>query len=137
MQQLFIDATSLPLDEIKSILAVADKKAVKMRLAREVVTMYHSADEALRAEDAWQSTFSAGGIPEDAPTMPFKDALLVDAFIEMNIISSKGEFTRLILENAIKTITDDGEETIVVDRLAKLLPNHTYKIGKKRFLKIV
>ncbi len=113
-----------------------DNKAIKMRLAREIVTMYHSKEDAEAAEQNWQNTFSEKKIPTDVPTFSYKNISLVDAFMEAKVVASKSEFTRLIGENAIKTINEDGE--VVIKDKAALLENSTvYKIGKKRFLKII
>lgn len=136
MRQLFIDCTWLSYAEIEEILKSDDNKAKKMRLAREIVSMYHSKEDAELAEKHWQNTFSEGKIPEDAPTIEFDDISLVDAFLRKEIVSSKSEFRRLVGENAIKTITEDGEEVVIKDDTAKLLQNTVYKIGKKRFLRI-
>ncbi len=135
MKQIFIDCTWLTLPEIDEIMKGTNFKEIKMRLAREIVAMYHSKDDAVSAEQNWQSTFSEGKIPEDIPTITFKEISLVDAFLENSIVSSKSEFTRLVSENAIKTIGSDGE-SIIKDKAVMLSKDTVYKIGKKRFLKV-
>ena len=53
--------TRVPMEEVESIRkGLADNslhpKEAKMRLAREIVSLYHSKDDAQRAEDDWQKT---------------------------------------------------------------------------------
>ena len=40
-------------------------KEFKMRLAREIVTLYHGADAAAHAESQFTAVFTDGGVPED------------------------------------------------------------------------
>jgi tyrosyl-tRNA synthetase len=61
-----------------------------------------------------------------------KGSLLVDVLISSNIISSKTEWRRLISEGAVTNI-ESGEK---IGNPESSVENTTYKIGKKRFLKI-
>ncbi len=119
MRQLFIDCTWLSLDEIENTLTTHPKDA-KMRLAFEIVKIYHGEAAAERAQESFGNTFSKGGIPEDIRSVEGKGRELVDIFVEEGLISSKSEFTRLNKEGAIKEI-ESG----------------VYRVGKHRFLKII
>src|SRR6185503_17818623 len=57
--------TRVPLHEVAEILKGHPKEA-KMRLAKEIVTIYHGGEAAAKAQEAWENTFSEGGIPSDA-----------------------------------------------------------------------
>ena len=60
-------ATDISSDTIRQILSGRPKEA-KMRLAREIVTLYHGKNAAAKAEADWHNTFSGGGVPADIPT---------------------------------------------------------------------
>ena len=66
--------TRLPMsevEEIKNALAggALHPKDAKMRLAREIVAMYHRKEAAQKAEEDWTKTFSEGGVPESVDQM--------------------------------------------------------------------
>lgn len=107
-------------------------KETKMRLAREIVTIYHSKELAEKAEKNFEETFSKGGVPEDVKEVVIGEAKqLVDILLENKLIESKSEFKRLVKENAIKF-----NDEVVVDVDFKLNKGGIVKAGKRRFLKI-
>lgn len=111
--------TRVPMDEIDNILAGHPKEA-KMRLAREIVTLYHDKDAAKKAEKDFENKFAKGGIPEDVQTVTAPaDKPLAEILIESGLIKSKTEFNRLEKDGAI----EEKE-------------NGVYRIGKHRFLRI-
>lgn len=136
MRQLFIDCTFLTLDEITQILNTSDQKNQKIRLALEITTIYHGSTMAQRAIENWEQTFSNRGIPNDIQTFSIqKDELLIDTLINTGIISSRSEFRRLMHEHAIKFMEGIYVEVIMDEKSETKLG--VYKIGKKRFIKII
>lgn len=136
----FVLMTRIPLAEVTKIQHQLDQganpKDIKMRLAREIVTMYHSADDAVAAEKSWQEAFEKGGIPENAPTVQVKIKMpLVDLLIKQGMVKSKTEFKRLV-ENGAITFHGSVEEKKIVDPDSLVSEDGALKIGKKRFLKI-
>lgn len=133
----FTLCTDLSLEEIASIEKEMEKganpKDIKMKLASEIVTMYHGEMDASRAKNSWIEAFSNKGIPEtvlEITTTPDND--LVNALIEHEVVSSKTDWRRLIEDGAVI----DTEGNTVTDAKVKAY-NVTLKIGKKRFAKIV
>jgi tyrosyl-tRNA synthetase len=133
----FTLCTDLPLSEIgeleRSLSDGDNPRDIKMRLATEVVTMYHSEKDAALAKNSWIETFSKGGVPETIPeilTSGEKD--LGDVLVENGIVSSKTDWRRLIEDGAVA----DAEGVAITDPKAKT-SNLTLKIGKKRFVRIV
>lgn len=119
VKKYFDLCTRVPMEEVEEILSGHPKEA-KMRLAYEIVRLYHGEAEAASARDSFDSAFSKGGIPEDILTVKIsQNTQLVDILLEQGLVSSKTEFTRLSKAGAIKEI-DIG----------------VYRIGKHRFIKI-
>jgi tyrosyl-tRNA synthetase len=117
-------ATNVPKAEYEQVLAGHPKEA-KMRLAKEIVTMYHGAAAAQKAQDDWQHTFSDGGVPSDAPTAaPGK---LRDIVKDI----STSELRRLVEQGAVSYV--GGEKILSIDAH---ISSGTLRIGKHRFLKI-
>lgn len=117
--------TRVPLKEIPEILAGHPKEA-KMRLAREIVTLYHGPDAAQKAEENWQSTFSEGNVPSDVPTA--KAGKLRDMVSDI----STSELRRLVEQGAI-TILTTGTKVENID--TEIAPGEVLRIGKHKFLK--
>lgn len=133
----FTLCTDLPLDEITSIEVELAKgvnpRDIKMRLATEIVTMYHSEKDAALAKNSWVETFSNGGVPETVPEFHVEgERDLVEVLIENGIVSSKTDWRRLVEDGAVADI----EGSVITDPKVKAT-NATLKIGKKRFAKIV
>ncbi len=134
VRQMFIDTTLLPMTEIEAVLQGHPKDA-KMRLAREIVTLYHDKDAAKKAEENFSSTFSEGEIPEGIQTIEVeKNTTLFSVLIEQKLISSRSDFSRLLQQGAIKDLST-GEKlkdhNFIIER------EITLRIGKHRFLKIM
>lgn len=133
----FTLCTDVPMKEIREIeeemKTGANPKDIKMKLATEVVTMYHSEKDAALAKKSWIETFQNKGVPEEVPMFEAgADKELGDVLVENKIVSSKTDWRRLIKEGAVAD--EKGEP--VSDPKAKAY-EAVFKIGKKRFAKIV
>ncbi len=138
VEKYFILCTHVTLkeiDEVKHQLASgANPKESKMRLAREIVAIYHGLDAAKKAEDNFTNTFKKGGLPEDIETATVSaGTLLVDILLDKKVIASKTEWRRLLEEGAV-SIVETGEK--ISDPFSKVQLTASYKIGKRRFITI-
>ncbi len=105
-------------------------KHLKMRLAREIVTMYHSEAAAKTAEEAFENVFKNKGVPDDMPEYKAKKGeSLIDALVASGSCASKSEARRLIEQGGIKV-----NEKTVTDVNAKTEQGIT-KVGKRKFVK--
>lgn len=110
----------------------------KKQLAREVITLYYSADQAIDAQNNWERTFSEGGLPDVVPEIIGEHGkLLSEVLVENGYLESKGEFRRLADEGGVKIISDDLSEEKITDFQYKLENTVVLKIGKKKFVKII
>lgn len=128
--------TDISLDEIKNIETEIknglNPKDAKMKLAQEIVTLYHNEKAATLARNSFIETFQKGGVPEDVTVYNANiDEELAAVLVREGVVASKSEWRRLVESNAI-TKEDD---TIISDPKHKV-ENAVYKIGKKRFAKI-
>jgi len=130
--------TNIPMSEIESIKQnintnKANFRDLKMKLSREIVTIYHGEKKAKEAEEKWINVFSKKEIPTEIEEVVGKDGtLLVDILLNNKIVSSKSDFRRLVEENAITNL-DTNEKVSTPTEIAK---GGVYRIGKKRFCKI-
>ena len=108
---------------------------LKMRLAKEIVTIYHGEEKAKKAEENFIETFKKGGVPEDVAEIKGENGkLLSEVLLGAKIVESKSDFRRLVLEGAVSDAVS-GEK--ITDPNYKIEKAITLRVGKKRFVKIV
>ncbi len=111
----------------------ANPKDIKMRLASELVVLYHTEKDATLAKNSWIETFQNGGVPDIVPEIRLAEGdEVADALVKEGIVESKTSWRRLVEEGAVKEA--DGDVVADVKMKAK---NVTLKIGKKRFVRII
>ena len=134
--ELCTNVSKEEIEKIKGELAGgANPKDVKVRLAKEIVKIYHSTEEADKAEENFEKTFKEGGLPENIVEVTAKNGeALSDISLKAGLVKSKSEFRRLIEEGAVSDATT-GEK--INDPNATAKEPITLKIGKKRFLKVI
>lgn len=128
--------TKVPLIEIAELVIQLregmNPRDAKLRLAKEIVTLYHGAAAAQKAAENFESTFSNVVFPVDAPVQKVKkESMLADALT--SIIASKSEFTRLIAEGAVFDFKT-GQK--ITDRKTVVSADMDLRIGKHRFVRI-
>jgi tyrosyl-tRNA synthetase len=130
---LFKNCTRISLQEIPNI--IKDPLSAKKRVAKEIVrSVFDSDKKATEAETQWQNIFSKKEIPTDLQEIQTKkDRLLIDVLIDNNIVASRNDFRRLIEAGAISFL--ETEEKIKDNKHPAFAG--VYRIGKKRFCKIV
>jgi tyrosyl-tRNA synthetase len=137
--QLFTDCTYIPLSEIDKIKNDLNNNKInprdlKMKLAYEIVKIYHGEKKAKDAQKNFVDTFQKKEIPKEIPELKSKPGELVsEVLVKNKILSSKSEWRRLVLENAIHDLSKNQN---ITDVNLKLSANLTLKIGKKKFIKI-
>lgn len=128
-------ATDVPIDKIENVKTElaggANPKDIKMRLAREIVTIYHGENKAKNAQENFINTFKGGGVPEDIEEIEVeKRTVLYDAV--SGLVESKMDLRRLVESGAVSEI--GGSK--ITDINFKIEKDITLKIGKRRFLKV-
>jgi tyrosyl-tRNA synthetase len=107
---------------------------IKMKLAHQIVVMYHNHESANLAQSNWEKTFSDKKIPDVIQTIKVnKGLMLIDVLISYNLVKSKTDARRLFNEGAIKNLNDGSK---INDSQIKITEPLVLKIGKKTFLKI-
>ncbi|MBX4198053.1 tyrosine--tRNA ligase [Candidatus Parcubacteria bacterium] len=134
----FLLCTDVKQEEIKTIekelAGDANPRDLKMRLAREIVTLYHDKDAADKAQENFINTFAKGGVPDNVEIVKVKKGtLLADILIQKNIVPSKSEWRRLV-EGHSASIMGTGKK--IEDQFEKIEEPGVYKIGSRRFIKI-
>ncbi len=132
--------TNLSIDEINDInsklLSGENPRNLKMRLAREIVTIYHSAAAATEAEEHFIQVFSKKELPDEIPKIKLSgtNMNIVDIMIELKACPSKGEARRLIQGGAVKY---NGEKIEEFMSTITITGDSILQIGKRGFYKLV
>ena len=134
-------ATRISLTEIKKIKNPRDLKA---RLAREIVTMYHSKKEAEKAEKEFKRIFKEKKLPTKIPEIKIKKIYpeftegkkinILDLLVKTKLVSSKAEAKRLILQKGVKINSKAEKDWKAIIQIKKGL---IVQVGKRRFAKLV
>ena len=131
--------TDIPMSEIESMKSEMQKgsnpKDLKVKLAKEIVSMIFDSKVAEKACESFENTFHKGEIPENIPEIIIsRDSFIKEAVVNSKIVSSNTEWRRLIEENAVSIA---GTDITIKDSYMKADKDLILKIGKKRFLKII
>lgn len=136
--------TDVPMDEVRAMLEPGkNPRDAKVRLAKEIVTLYHSAEDADAAESYFVETFSKKNQPVEAEEAAVPDQLVGDDGVvlaaliaELGLAESNGKARNLIKQGAVAL---DGEK--YDDPFGKLsveeLRGKVLKVGKHQFRKLV
>lgn len=135
---LLTDLTGKELEKIKSDMASqkVNPRDLKVRLAKEIITFYHSKKDAESAEKEFIRIFRDKALPSEIPEIKISEKSLpiLDLLVKAKLASSKSEAKRLVEGKAVeidsKTITD-WKTTIEIKN------GMVIKAGKRRFAKII
>lgn len=111
----------------------------KMRLARAIVTIFHSAVDAEAAQKRWDDVFrnrESSGIPEDIPQEVLaQESTILDVLRNHKLVASGNEAKSLASNGGIRL---NGAK--VDDVLARIRPEDlplVIQVGKRKFLRLI
>lgn len=105
---------------------------VKMALAREIVSIYHSEQAALQAEETFKKVFQQKDIPDEMPEYEIQAGQTVlDVLLACGLVSSKSEGRRLIEQKGVRL---DG---VPLEQAEAPFPHAgVLQVGKRRFVRV-
>ncbi len=131
--------TRVPMNEIKTMQSQMDSgelnpRDAKMKLAVELISIFHSRQDAIEAMDRFILVYSQRDIPEDIPEIKVVDTevWLPKFFVEHSLVPSTSEGRRMIQQGAVRV---NGEKQEKEDLL--LSEGMVIQIGKRKFIRIV
>jgi len=135
--------TALPVEEIETIeRGFSDgslhPNAIKRRLAREIVTLYHSAESAEVAEAAFDRVFKEHEIPVDVPeiTLELPEEIHLPALLkDLGLVSSNAEGRRIIAGGGVRI---DGAQVApdALDLGRDVVLGTVVQVGRRRFARV-
>ena len=108
---------------------------IKMDLAREIVSLYHTAEEVDQAEERFKMIFQMGQKPKDIDTINAEKENfdLIQIVVDKGLVSSKSEFRRLLAQGGVKI----NDKKITKEEFLPKEGELVVQIGKKKFIKII
>jgi tyrosyl-tRNA synthetase len=113
-------------------------KAVKVRLAKELVARFHDQAAADAAEKNFEQIFNLHELPDAIPekTLPMQEDTIALPWLlkEVGLVESTSDGRRMIIQNAV---TVNGEKTADVNAQIPASGEVLLKVGKRRFCKVI
>jgi tyrosyl-tRNA synthetase len=114
-------------------------RQVKVDLAKILVTRFHSAQDAQKAEDEFNRVFAGGGIPDEIPELRIgaeSGVGIVTLLVKVGLAASNGEAKRAIEGKAVEIA---GEKVIDAKLSLDLKSGEEMVIrnGKKKYVKLI
>ncbi len=142
MVSYFILCTDVPMEEIEELeKGLSEGKSsprdAKVRLAKEIVKIYHGEGVAADAEKEFDRVFRDKELPSEIEEMKVEagDYEILDLLVKTKLAPSKAEAKRLIMQGGIKV---DGKEEKDWRRIIKIEKGKRIilKAGKRKFIQV-
>jgi tyrosyl-tRNA synthetase len=131
-----------PMSEIDSFKQEIDAgnnpRDIKFLLAEEIITRFHSKEDAVNAREGFIAQFSKNKIPDDIPEFTLEAGAegmpIANLLKESGLTPSTSEAMRMIKQGAVKL---DGEK--ITDKSLKVTAGTAgvFQVGKRKFAKVV
>lgn len=137
--EYFILATDVPMQEIEGMRQAMAEGSVnprdlKMRLAREIVGMFHGPAAARAAEEEFVRVFQRRELPSEMPSITLSGPMgVVDFLVQAKLAASKSEARRLIAQGGVEL---NGERVHDPGLIIPAQEGLVVRVGKRRFVKI-
>ncbi|MFP4436201.1 MAG: tyrosine--tRNA ligase [Chloroflexaceae bacterium] len=134
--EVLTDVPLTELDEIRQSLdnGTVNPRDLKMRLARDIVSQFHSAADATAAEEAFIRQFREREIPEDIPVHTLNAPVtIVDLMADSGLAASKSEARRLINGGGVRV---DGTKVEQYELTLEPGADVVVQVGKRKFLRV-
>jgi len=130
IRRYFELCTEVPLDQVDARLGTENPRDSKRWLAREIISLYHPAGEAEKADAEWLRVVSAGQVPSEMPEVHLQPGPLspVELLLAAGLAPSKREARRLVEQGALSmdgVVLDDPSIPVEPAEGARL------KLGKR------
>ena len=137
--QYFKLTTRVPLEVVASLEQDLkngiNPKNIKAKLAYEITKIYHGEKKAGVVQENWENVFSKKEIPDEMEkVVSTRNEMLSDALVTNRILSSKGEWRRLVEGGGVHDLEKNEK---INDSNIKISKSLKLKIGKKRFIQII
>lgn len=135
IEKYFVLVTRVPMTEIAEVKKLTNPRDQKVRLAFEIVKMYHGEELAKKAQDNFEAVFSKGQLPSEMPTFETNRAKypVLDLLCDAGLAESKNDAKRVIEGGGVQI---DGEKMTDWRAEIELKNEIVIQFGKRKFVRI-
>ena len=111
-------------------------KDAKIKLGREIVSLYHGKERARIAEEEFERIFKKKKLPRAIARVKIKEkkVRVLDLLVKTKLTPSKSEAKRLVLQGGVKI---DGKTEQDWRRIVEIKKDRVIQVGKRKFIKLV
>jgi len=146
MRSYFETLTDVPqaeLDEFERKMAEGslNPRDVKLRMAREIVSEFHSPVAAQEAEEAFIRQFSERKLPADIPDYHLSEPVnILTLLVDARLVASKSEARRLVHQGGVTFFPEgevgEAERITDVNFTVPVIDGAILKVGKLQYIRI-
>lgn len=133
IEKYFEICTDADMDEVRKM--ISNPRDAKIKLASEIVKIYHGEKEAKKAKEYFEKVFSKKEMPDEvAPSSAPEDILLIDLMVREGLAKSNSDAKRKIEQGGVKI----GDEVVKDYNLVigNNFDGKILKVGKREFRRI-
>jgi tyrosyl-tRNA synthetase len=138
MRKYYELLTSVPMEEVAKLLSSeTHPRAAKVRLAREIVTLYYNEPSATAAAEEFDRVFAQGTLPDEVPVVELAEDKLtagkmwvVKVLTELALAKSSGEARRLVEQGGVYF---DGKRMNNVEAEISVKDGMVVQVGRRKF----
>jgi len=141
LPQLFADCTYISMNEVNKIKnslkdSEVNPRDVKLRLAFEIVKIYHGEKKAQEAKEYFEKVFSRKETPDEIQEIKIKEGEnIVDFIVRSGMAESKSDARRKIEQGGVKIGGEIVKDPGLI--ISSNFEGKIVKVGKREFRKIV
>ncbi|MFZ1627093.1 MAG: tyrosine--tRNA ligase, partial [Candidatus Moraniibacteriota bacterium] len=140
IMEYFVHCTRVSMEEVaklaEDIVTGGNPRDAKLRLAKEIVTLYYGAEAGVTAEQYFIETFSKGQVPTEMPSVTTTEGMaFTELLVAAGVATSKGDARRKIEQGGVSINEEKLEDFTTL--VSKEHVGAVVKVGKKDFFRIV
>ncbi|MEX0668245.1 MAG: tyrosine--tRNA ligase [Candidatus Saccharimonadales bacterium] len=131
--KLVTEVSDDEMTKLEKDLKTNNPRDVKLRLAEEIVSIYHDETSAASAKEAWLSQFSDKKLPATIPdfVVDNQQQNLVDLIVAVELADNKSEAKRLIEQGGVRINSHKVDSEMV-----NVNDGDVLQVGKRKFVRI-
>jgi tyrosyl-tRNA synthetase len=104
-----------------------------MKLAQEIVSIYHSPQAADAAQAEFIQVFQNKDLPDEMPEYRLKPGeTVLDVLVESGLVASRSEARRLLAQNGVRF-----NGSLLDESVHELSGEGVLQVGKRRYVRVV
>lgn len=125
-------------EDLQQQLGSSNPRDIKMKIAHQLVALYHGAEEATHAQEQWTKQFSEGQLPEEIREVSYAELAengelsILQALVKSGLAPSNSEARRLIEQGGVRL----NEQVIANGNDAIPGESCLLQVGKRNFVRI-